>query len=61
LKLINEVQFKAGEFTIYLSCDGLDRVGAGKLAFVLQFWSLFGRMPKQHDIVSGAILPADLN
>jgi hypothetical protein len=55
------VQFRVGEFTLFLSCDGLDRTGAGELAFVLQYWSQWGCLPKQNEIVGGAILPSDLN
>jgi hypothetical protein len=35
--MVNDVEIKAGEFTLWLRCDGLDRAGAGKVAFVLEF------------------------
>lgn len=58
--MTNDVEIKAGEFTLWLRCDGLDRAGAGKVAFVLQYWSLWGKLPKQADVVLG-VLPSDLN
>lgn len=57
--MVNDVQIKAGDF-MRLQCDGLDRAGAGQLAFVLQYWSLWGKLPKQEDLMVGA-LPNELN
>jgi hypothetical protein len=58
--VVNEVEIKAGDFTLWLRCDGLDPVGAGKLAFVL-YWALWGVLPREDEIKDGAILPEDLN
>ncbi len=58
--MVKKVQVRVGYFTLWLECDGLDRVEAGKLAFVLQYWSLWGRLPKQEDIVLGT-LPNEVN
>ena len=49
--MVNRVQIRAGDFTLYLDCDGLDRVGAGKLAFVLEYWSNWGRLPRVENVV----------
>lgn len=44
-------EIKAGDFTLWLRCDGLDRAAAGQVAFVLQYWSLWGKLPKQEDVI----------
>jgi hypothetical protein len=54
--VVNEVEIRAGDFTLWLRCDGIDRLGAGELAFVLQFWSLWGCLPGRDDVVGGAVL-----
>jgi hypothetical protein len=59
--VVNEVKIKASDLTLWLQCDGFDRIGAGKLAFVLQYWSLWGKLPREDEIKDGAILPEDLN
>jgi hypothetical protein len=58
--VVNDVEIKAGKFTLWLQCDGLDRGGAGRLAFVLQYWSLWGCLPKAEDVNVG-MLPENLN
>lgn len=58
---MDDVRIKAGNFTLWLGCDGLSRAGAAKLAFVLQYWALWGKLPRLDEIGSGAILPEDLN
>ncbi len=57
--MVNEVEIKAGCFTLWVQCDGLDRVGASRLAFVLQYWSLWGKLPEPDDVIAGT-LPSDL-
>jgi hypothetical protein len=58
--VVNDVEIKAGDFTLWLWCDELDRGGAGRLAFVLQYWSLWGVLPKPEDVSVG-MLPENLN
>jgi hypothetical protein len=55
--VVDEVEIKVGDFTLWLRCDGLDREGAGRLAFVLQYWSLWGKLPRPDEVSDGAILP----
>jgi hypothetical protein len=59
--VVNDVEIKVSEVALWLRCDGLDRVGAGKLAFMLQYWALWGVLPREDEVVEGAILPEDLN
>ena len=55
--MINDVDITAGDFTLYLRCDGLDKEGAAKLAFRLLYWSHWGELPSKDEVKIGAILP----
>jgi hypothetical protein len=60
LSVVNQVNIRTGTFTLCLDCDGLDRGGAARLAFILQYWSLWGCLPELEDAINGA-LPSDLS
>ena len=57
--MLNDVEIVAGDFTLYLRCDGLDKHGAAKLAFELLFWSQWGSLPDKEEVEIRVILPPD--